>query len=484
MRIYGNPRLLGTINRTSSAELLGIPQRSSDLRTAIRKATREEANFEDWGNFPSFAKINIKMPRNNDDIALFSETVSGADFTRDFWFTGFYYVVGIEHTFDGGEFTQTLSMIGIAPNDALRAADGGGKKSGANDPEQELQTDILDCYAAAFPCAKGRGDNKGPTGNSTPANPVTPPPAPGETPRSSGTGASAPTTNLADSNVAARSIDPNKVSGWNSASSTVKQAIVNASNKHGIDLGYMVAVAKKESDFRPNAAPGPTPKPDPRGLYQFIRTTWFGDRAGYGVVNQFGRQLGIANMTPAEQDAARFDPRINAEAAALLTKQNKQIMEVGIGFGYQATPADLYLAHFIGPSNAAALITAPNQNATVESVLGTDKYNQILSRNPSYGQHKTVNAWRGKTAVGLTEVAGVPVVGTTTDQLLTNIKTDPAKNKISGAVRCPVPAKEPEPTTCNETAPIEEKVDPKFLNPDGSRKSLSELEGTFVQPTT
>jgi hypothetical protein len=155
MRIYGNPYLVSTINWASSPHNIGKQVPRQPDTAATRKA-----NFFDWSKFPSFAKVNIKVPRNNDDISLFKgesttspEARGGYDFTRDFWFTGFYYVVTIEHMFDGGEFTQELSLIGIPESKAVKAVNRQGR-SGVNETDATLQKTVLECYDSRVnPCA-------------------------------------------------------------------------------------------------------------------------------------------------------------------------------------------------------------------------------------------------------------------------------------------------------------------------------------------
>lgn len=443
MRIHGNPYLLSTINRASSPEKIGTSPTEQNVNPTTRLA-----NFLDWGGFPSFAKVNIKMPRNNDDIGLFKTTpsnanldpnkdvdrIGAADFTRDFWFTGFYYVYGIEHSFEGGEFTQTFSMIGIPQTRATQAV----TKQGQNRTEFKVQTDILSCYGNYVPiCGQNQPANNSGSQESTPTPagkspnpsqiekvkklPVAPPAAPTDSSTANLQKAATP-TNFADAKIAAGGIDPNKVEGWNKASPEVRQAVSDASKKHGVDEGFMVAMAAKESRFNPNAV---NPATDARGLYQFIPSTWDGTRPGYGVKNQFGKQLGLEGKTNAQVDAARTDPRTNAEAAALLAQQNKDYIERRVGGGYQATASDLYLAHFQGPNDASKLIKASqtDPNQSVESVLGTDRYNTVVNANPSYAKYKTVGAWRANNARGLTS----STLGTSVVQSKTQTSTSPQR---------------------------------------------------------
>lgn len=147
MKIYGNPRLLSSINRTTSPSNLG----KADTFTSDT-----EASFYSWAKYPAFARVNIRMPQNNDDIALFKHDPTNfgqnvdLSFTKEFWFTGLYYVVGIEHEFNVGDFTQTLSMLGIPQSNAIKAINRGGQ----NQSDFDLQKNISSCYDNTVnPCA-------------------------------------------------------------------------------------------------------------------------------------------------------------------------------------------------------------------------------------------------------------------------------------------------------------------------------------------
>jgi len=159
MKIYGNPRLVGTVNATSNPDLLCGPELLNPELHEPKPSTPRVANFNNWSHFPSFVKLNIKMPRNNDDISLFtgelvtdSVSAGGRDFTREFWFTGFYYVIGIEHLFEGGEFTQIFSMLGMPESNATKALNRQGHGAGEIDTNKR----VLECYDSRVdPCAKG-----------------------------------------------------------------------------------------------------------------------------------------------------------------------------------------------------------------------------------------------------------------------------------------------------------------------------------------
>ena len=126
VKIVGNPNLFSSVSATSSTTRLinTVNPVTSDVPLDVPN----EADFRLWSYIPAFVKIKIKMPRNNDDIAAFNGTIDpfdantgNLDYAQDFWFDGYYYVLGITHTFDSGVFTQVLHLLGIPPDGALSA---------------------------------------------------------------------------------------------------------------------------------------------------------------------------------------------------------------------------------------------------------------------------------------------------------------------------------------------------------------------------
>jgi hypothetical protein len=100
--IHGNPYLMSQTNR-----------RPSD--TQRRGNTSDESEdvtnvMQNWEFMPGLAKVNIWMPKTND-------TPSDRDtFERErFWYDGHYYIYGIDHKFDDGQFTQDLNLLSL-PN--------------------------------------------------------------------------------------------------------------------------------------------------------------------------------------------------------------------------------------------------------------------------------------------------------------------------------------------------------------------------------
>jgi len=367
MRIIGNEQLLGSTNRTSSpANVIASASRSQTTNTP------DSADFKDWTLVPAFVKVNIKMPRDNDDFNLFTGSsktgnpndAGATDYARDFWFDGYYYVYGIEHAFENGEFTQNLQMIGIPKKSAFDATKNNSSR------EVNITQDVGRCFDNQVGC--GTAGSSSAAGGSTTAPHTAVP----EMPPS---GTTAP-TNTADANTLNRSArDPANVRGWTNASPSVKAAIIEASNRYGVDIVIMAQFAAKESSFNPKAHP-PGSASSATGLYQFLKATWnglvkqgkvLGLNATDGVVNTPGK-------TPAANDP-RYNAQLNAYAGAAFLRDNAR----AIG---STDAGDLYLAHFLGPETARKVIASCNSNggnSKLSAVLGTQQAADIAAANPT-----------------------------------------------------------------------------------------------------
>jgi hypothetical protein len=145
----------------------------------------------------------------------------------------------------------------------------------------------------------------------------------------------------------------------------VRQAIRHAAAEVGVDAGYLAAVAARESRFDPAARASGT---SAAGLYQFTAGTWlralklFGTR--HGLAAEAAR-IGIGPdgdiVLPDERTRARLlalrdDPRLAALMAAELGRDNQARLERLLGRA--VTPAETYIAHFLGLAPAAQMIEA------------------------------------------------------------------------------------------------------------------------------
>lgn len=162
-----------------------------------------------------------------------------------------------------------------------------------------------------------------------------------------------------------------------------------ATGNYGSIVDRIVGV---ESGGNPNAK---NPQSSATGLGQFIESTWlkmfkqyFPDRA--------------AGMTNAAILAMRTDAAMSRQMVELYARENAQVLQAA---GLAVTDASVYLAHFLGPGGAKALLSATPDTPTSQ-ILGQDQ----ISANQSILQGKTaadVLAWaERKMAVTDAEVEG------------------------------------------------------------------------------
>lgn len=120
---------------------------------------------------------------------------------------------------------------------------------------------------------------------------------------------------------------------------TITDVITAAAKKVGVDQGLMMAMARQESGFRPNADAKTS---SAKGLYQFINSTWADMVARY------------ADQYP-ELNAGPYDPQASATAGALFIKENAEVLKKA---GIALNASNLYTAHFLGAGGARKLLGA------------------------------------------------------------------------------------------------------------------------------
>lgn len=166
------------------------------------------------------------------------------------------------------------------------------------------------------------------------------------------------------------------ISGIRSAVQTIIQ---RAGAATGVDSGYLMKTAQRESSFNPAARASTS---SAAGLFQFTEQTWlatvkqFGDRHGYAAYadqirqNSDGRYVVSGASRQAVLDL-RLDPNAASVMAGELTSQNAAYLKGRIG--REPTQGELYMAHFMGPSGSARLIDAlENQPMTPAANLFPD----------------------------------------------------------------------------------------------------------------
>jgi hypothetical protein len=154
----------------------------------------------------------------------------------------------------------------------------------------------------------------------------------------------------------------------------IAAAFTAAGDKSGVDFGYLLNTAMRESSLDPTAR---APTSSATGLFQFLDSTWLqvmkaeGPRLGYqryadAIQQTSGGDYVVADKgMRAEILKLREDPQVSADLAAAYTRENGDYLRQQ--FGRMPSPGELYIAHFLGAQGAETLFRAglanPDQNA-------------------------------------------------------------------------------------------------------------------------
>lgn len=159
------------------------------------------------------------------------------------------------------------------------------------------------------------------------------------------------------------------IDGSGSTRNRVTNAIALASQRTGVDFGYLLGQAKLESSLNPTAKASTS---SATGLYQFVDQSWL------GVISQHGQQYGLGWAANAIGQSSRgqyyvadpvlrqqiLDLRNHPETASVMAAEhaadNKARLESSLGRAAQ--PVDLYLAHFLGVGGATKFLSVHDQN--------------------------------------------------------------------------------------------------------------------------
>lgn len=163
-------------------------------------------------------------------------------------------------------------------------------------------------------------------------------------------------------------------------STHIVNAIQSAANKTGVNFSFLMRKASQESSFDPSATASTS---SATGLFQFTSQTWlhmiktYGDEYGLGnyaaqITKGADGRLSVADSAARQAILAlRKDPRISAEMAGELDKENAAALERKVGGKIGAT--ELYLAHFLGATGAGRFIKAMRStpNAAAAELMPT-----------------------------------------------------------------------------------------------------------------
>jgi hypothetical protein len=140
-------------------------------------------------------------------------------------------------------------------------------------------------------------------------------------------------------------------------------ALSLASSSTGADIDYLMQTAHRESGFQVDAK---AQSSSATGLFQFIEETWIrtikeeGGRLGLAVyADKIKRSEAGKYYVPDPTDRQlildlRKDPQVSALMAGAYARRNGDFLATEIG--RKPTAGELYIAHFLGPIDAARLI--------------------------------------------------------------------------------------------------------------------------------
>ena len=160
-----------------------------------------------------------------------------------------------------------------------------------------------------------------------------------------------------------------------SALGGIETAIRRAASATGIDFGFLLHTARRESGFNAQAH---APTSSAAGLFQFVEQTWMSTLKRHGPAYGYARYADLISegsdgrfFVPQGEAARkvvmdlRYDPHAAATMAGELASDHAAYLRGRTG--REPTGGELYAAHFLGPQGSAKLIEAyrgnPNQTA-------------------------------------------------------------------------------------------------------------------------
>lgn len=145
----------------------------------------------------------------------------------------------------------------------------------------------------------------------------------------------------------------------------VEAAIQRAANATGVDFGFLMKTAGRESGMNPRAR---APTSSAAGLFQFVEQTWLATLKQHGSKYGYARYADLISrgsdgryrVTGEEARRAVMDLRLDPHASSLMAGElaSDHAAYLRGRTGRQPTAGELYAAHFLGPSGSARLIEA------------------------------------------------------------------------------------------------------------------------------
>jgi transglycosylase-like protein with SLT domain len=147
--------------------------------------------------------------------------------------------------------------------------------------------------------------------------------------------------------------------------SVVEGAIQRAAKATGVDFGFLMKTAGRESGMNPQARSGAS---SAAGLFQFVEQTWLSTLKQHGSKYGYARYAdliskgsdGRYHVDGAEARKAVMDLRLDPHASSLMAGELAADHAAYLKgrTGRSPTSGELYAAHFLGPQGSARLIEA------------------------------------------------------------------------------------------------------------------------------
>lgn len=150
---------------------------------------------------------------------------------------------------------------------------------------------------------------------------------------------------------------------------SLANALTAAGDRSGVDFGYLLQTAIRESSLNPEARARTS---SAVGLFQFLEGTWLevmkeqGPRLGYqSYADQISRDSAGDYVIRDPKARAqiltlRENPEIASDLAAAFTRSNGEYLS-GV-FGRMPSAGELYIAHFLGAKGAEKMFRAGLEN--------------------------------------------------------------------------------------------------------------------------
>jgi len=190
----------------------------------------------------------------------------------------------------------------------------------------------------------------------------------------------------------------------------VEAAIQRASEATGVDFGFLMKTAGRESSFNPRAKASTS---SAAGLFQFVDQTWLSTLKQHGSKHGYARYADLISkgsdgryrVADGEARRAVMDLKLDPHAASLMAGEMAADAAAYLKgrVGRDATSGELYVAHFLGPAGSAKLIKAvENQPGASAASLFPDAARANKSIFYREGRAATV----GEVYANLTKIGG------------------------------------------------------------------------------